>query len=267
MSLIPPPAILTPVDESAYQVKIQIFEGPLDLLLHLIRKNEVDIHDIPIAEITGQYLEYIELMEQLNIELAGEFLVMAATLIQIKSRMLLPRLTEVEDGEDPRLEIALPLLEYVRFKEAAQRLEERRWLERDVFNRGSSDEIEPVYEEPALFNLGLFDLIDAFKRVMDNLSHRRTLAVVEDRLSVRERVAQLMEIFREKEDLLFDELFSEDRSKAALVVTFLALLEVTRMGFVHIYQETPFGAIRLTVRPEAFALEEPEDDDRLEAEN
>lgn len=253
------------MEDAAYQVKIPVFEGPLDLLLHLIRRNEVDIHDIPIAKITGQYLEYLDLMDQLNIELAGEFLVMAATLIQIKSRMLLPRYTEGGEADDPRLEIALPLLEYVRYREAARQLDDRPWLERDRFNRGASDEVEPRQPEPMLFNLGLFDLIDAFKRVMDGLEQRRSLRITGDRVSLQERIAQLMELIRERQDLVFEDLFEADRDRPALIVTFLALLEVARLGFVHLYQETALGPIRLTARSEAFAREEVTEDDRPEA--
>lgn len=240
--------------EDSYQVKLPVFEGPLDLLLHLIRKNEVDIHDIPIAFMTRQYVEYIDLMKELNIEVAGEFLVMAATLIHIKSRMLLPRTGQGGDMDDPRLEIALPLLDYVRFREAARKLDDRPWLDRERFGRGDFSEVEPVKDEPALFNLGLFDLLDAFRRVMDNLSNRRTLAVEVDRISVQERIAQMMDVFRVREDLVFEDLFKEDRTRGAVVVAFLALLESVRMGLIHVYQETHFGTIRLRVRPEAFAL-------------
>jgi segregation and condensation protein A len=249
------------MENAAYQVKLPIFEGPLDLLLHLIRKNEVDIHDIPISLITSQYVEYIELMEQLNIELAGEFLVMAATLIHIKSKMLLPRAVDQDEPEDPRNELVLPLLDYLRFKEAARKLDKRKWLDRDVFLRGTSDEIEPQQSEPMLFNMGLFDLLDAFKKVMDNLSHRRSLAVRIDFVSVQERIAQLMEIFREKDDLVFEDLFSETKTKAALVVTFLALLEIIRLRFINFRQETQYGPIYLSVRREAFIRQESEDDE------
>lgn len=247
--------------EETYQVKLPVFEGPLDLLLHLIRKNEVDIHDIPIALITGQYVEYVELMKELNIEVAGEFLVMAATLIHIKSRMLLPRTIEAGETDDPRLEIALPLLEYVRFREAARRLDDRPWLERERFGRGDVSEVEPVHTEPGLFNLGLFDLLDAFRRVMDNLSHRRTLAVEVDRISVQERLAQMMDVFRIRESMIFEDLFESDRTRGAVVVTFLALLEAVRMGLVSVIQETAFGTIRLDVRAEAFEPEETATDE------
>jgi len=250
------PVILSGVEETAYQVKLPIFEGPLDLLLHLLRRNEVDIYDIPIATITGQYLEYLELMKQLNIEVAGEFLVMAATLLHIKSRLLLPSAGPDEEAEDPRLELARPLLEYIQYREAAAKLDQRPWLERDVFVRGRNDEIARPESEPALFNLGLFELLEAFKGILENLSQRQSLAVRVDRVSVRARMGELMDLFRQKSELIFVELFQGDCTRAQVVVTFLALLEIVRLGFLYIYQETVFGPIRLSVRREAFRLEE-----------
>ncbi len=241
--------------ETACQVKIPIFEGPLDLLLHLIRKNEVDIYDIPIAAITSQYLAYLELMEALNIEVAGEFLVMAATLLQIKSRMLLPALAVDEEAEDPRLEIARPLLEYIRYREAARWLDQRTWLGRDVFERGFSDDVAPPQEERSLFNLGLFDLIDAFKELMDRRVAGGVLAVGLEQASLSDKIGQLIELFRGQTDLLFADVFDAAVGRAELVLTFLAVLELARMGFIFVYQETTFGPIRLSIRPEAFEIE------------
>ncbi len=232
-----------------------MFEGPLDLLLHLIRKNEVDIYDIPVAVITGQYLEYLEMMEALNIEVVGEFLVMAATLIQIKSRMLLPPKAGEEEEEDPRLEIALPLLEYIRFKEAAGWLEERPWLERDVYIRGENDDISPPnQEELTLFNLNLFELIDAFKEVLDRSTRIKDHTVRVETTSLAERVAQVMERFRTEDNIRFTELFDPELGLGDLILTFLALLELARMGFVRIYQETSFAPIRLQSIKESFEV-------------
>ena len=150
-----------------YEVKLEIFEGPLDLLLHLIRKNEVDIFDIPIATITDQYLGYLDLMKALDISLAGDFLVMASTLIHIKSRMLLPGAQE-EEGEDPRMEITCLLLEYLKLKEAAEELTDREILERDVFARKLAPELKSqLQSEEAMLEVSLFQLIDAFKRIVD----------------------------------------------------------------------------------------------------
>jgi len=249
------------VEQTACQVKIPVFEGPLDLLLHLIRKSEVDIYDIPVALITSQYLEYLNLMKSLNIEVAGEFLVMAATLILIKSRMLLPRTEDGQDEEDPRLEIALPLLDYIRFKEAGRWLERRPWLERDVFLRGLNPDIDPPgQEERPLFNLSLFELIDAFKEIMDKVSQEAPLTVRMGEVSLAERIADLMEVFRQEESRRFEDLFQAGQGLTELIITFLAILELARMGFVDIYQEAPFGAIRLAARREAFDIEEYKDD-------
>ncbi|MCJ7832887.1 MAG: segregation/condensation protein A, partial [Deltaproteobacteria bacterium] len=148
-----------------YNVKLDIFEGPLDLLVHLIRKNEMDIYDIPIAVITAQYLEYLDLMKELNINIAGDFLVMAATLIHIKSRMLLPRPPEDEEEDDPRLELTRPLLEYLQLKEAAEQLGQRPLLYRDVFTRDFlAKEMEG--KEEGLIRVGLFELIDAVRKML-----------------------------------------------------------------------------------------------------
>lgn len=244
------------METDAYQVKIPIFEGPLDLLLHLIHKNEVDIYDIPVAEITSQYLAYLEVMKALNIELAGEFLVMAATLIQIKSKMLLPKIGP-EEEDDPRLEIALPLLEYVRFKEAAGWLDTRSWLDRDVYIRGLNDDISPPgQEEKLLFNLNLFDLIDAFKDVMDRASRIKSMTVRMDAASVSDRIAELMERIRQEPKIAFVDLFNPENGVGDLILTFLAVLEICRMGFIEIFQESAFAPIVIGSRPEAFELDD-----------
>ena len=243
------------MEDDPVQVKIPLFEGPLDLLLHLIRKNEVDIYDIPVATITGQYLEYLEVMKALNIEVAGEFLVMAATLIQIKSRMLLPPQGGEEEEEDPRLEIALPLLEYIRFKEAAGWLSERSWLDRDVYLRGEHDDVSPPnQEELTLFNLNLFELIDAFKDILDRSARLKDHRVKLEAVSLSERVAEIMERLRTEENIRFIDLFDPEKGIGDLVLTFLALLELARMGFVRIYQEASFSPIRLQPNPEAFEI-------------
>jgi len=243
------------VENDLVQVKIPLFEGPLDLLLHLIRKNEVDIYDIPVAVITGQYLEYVEMMKALNMEVVGEFLVMAATLIQIKSKMLLPPQAGDEEEEDPRLEIALPLLEYIRFKEAAGWLDERPWLERDVYLRGENDDISPPnQEELTLFNLNLFELIDAFKEVLEKSARVKDHTVRVEAASLADRVAEIMERLRTVENVRFTELFDPDLGIGDLVLTFLAVLELARMGFARIYQEAGFSPIRLQSRKEAFEV-------------
>ncbi len=230
--------------DADYKVKIPIFEGPLDLLLHLIRENEIDIYDIPIAEITKQYLEYLELMKELNLEIAGEFLVMAATLIQIKTRMLLPVDEDVppEEREDPRIELVERLLEYQAFKDASldlkDRLEERsRYFWREPLEL---EDLGP--EEPLLFDVHIFDLIAAFKRVLEN-APPEALSVTKETLTVKDRINYILERLERESPIRFEQLFEENYSREVLIVTFLALLEVLRYGIAKAYQEREFGII------------------------
>lgn len=228
-----------------YEVKLEIFEGPLDLLLHLIHKNEVDIFDIPIATITDQYLEYLDVMKALNINVAGDFLVMASTLIHIKSKMLLPQL-EDEEEEDPREEITRPLLEYMRFKEIAGELSEREILDRDVFARKMSDYLKSQIEsEEPLMDVNLFQLMDAFKRIVDQRLPGVQLKLQIAKWSVKEKTELIISVLRQKRDIYFNELFNEDRTISEFIVTFLALLEVIHIGLVKVLQTVSEGEIRL----------------------
>jgi len=228
-----------------YEVKLEIFEGPLDLLLHLINKNEVDIFDIPIATITDQYLEYLDVMKSLNINVAGDFLVMASTLIHIKSKMLLPELKD-EEEEDPREEITRPLLEYMLFREIAGELSEREVLDRDVFARKMSDYLQTQIEhEEPLMDVNLFQLMDAFKRIVDQRLPGVQLKLQIAKWSVKEKTELIISILRQKRDIFFSELFSEDRTISEFIVTFLALLEVIHIGLVKIFQPISEGEIRL----------------------
>jgi len=228
--------------EDIIKIKIPVFEGPFDLLLHLIRENKIDIYDIPISLITSQYLEYIEIMKELNLEIAGDFLVMAATLIQIKSRMLLPPDEEApsEDQEDPRRELVQRLLEYQRYKEAALdfRTKEDEWLK--VFHR------EPLSDEEEgelyLFDLSLFDLLDAFRNILDK-APSEMVSITKEILTVKNRMSIIMEIIEEHEAVRFEDLFKEGITKIHLIVTFLALLELIRLGLARAYQEREFGNI------------------------
>jgi segregation and condensation protein A len=228
-----------------YEVKLEIFEGPLDLLLHLIYKNEVDIFDIPIATITDQYLEYLDVMKALNINVAGDFLVMASTLIHIKSKMLLPELKD-EEEEDPREEITRPLLEYIRFKEIAGELSERELLDRDVFARKMSDYLQSQIEhEEPLMDVNLFQLMDAFKRIVDQRLPGVQLKLQIAKWSVKEKTEHIISVLRQKRDIYFNELFSEDKTISEFIVTFLALLEVINIGLVKVFQPISEGEIRL----------------------
>ncbi|MBN2060891.1 MAG: segregation/condensation protein A [Deltaproteobacteria bacterium] len=230
-----------------YKVKLNMFEGPLDLLLHLIRKNEVDIFDIPIAIITDQYLEYMDLLKSLNIDIAGDFLVMASTLTHIKSRMLLPELTEnEEEGEDPRNEITEPLLEYIRLKELAGELFEREILNRDVFTRKvPPDSLDHLKSDEILLDVNLFQLIDAFKKVIERELPGSKITFKAQIWSIKERTAFIMTRLKKEQSLYFHELFRDDRTIAEFIITFLALLELVHMGLIRLYQPDPYKDIRL----------------------
>ena len=231
-----------------YEVKLEIFEGPLDLLLHLIHKNEVDIFDIPIATITDQYLEYLEMMKALNINLAGDFLVMASTLIHIKSRMLLPESREESEEEDPRVEITESLLEYMRFKEVAEELSDREILDRDVFARRlphySQAQIRD--EEPHL-DVNLFQLIDAFRQIMTQRLPGVQLRLQKEMWSVKEKTEVIIDRLKKSGTLFFRELFNEQRTVSEFIVTFLALLELVHIGILRIFQATHDSDIQLNL--------------------
>jgi segregation and condensation protein A len=226
------------------RVQLEIFEGPLDLLLHLIKKNQVSITDIPIAAITEQYLATLELMQSLNLDVAGEFLVMAATLIHIKSRMLLPAgddEADEDEGMDPRDELIRRLLEYQRFKEAADQLEQREILSRDVFVRtGVPTEESP----PAAFReLSVFELLAALGRVLDRLPRDDVHEVTLEKITVREKMTLLLDTVRSSGKVLFESLFSEVKSRMEVVVTFLAMLELVKVRALRIFQEEATGPI------------------------
>lgn len=232
-----------------YEVKLEVFEGPLDLLLHLIKRNEINIYDIPIALITQHYLEYIDLMKTLNLDIAGEFLVMAATLMQIKSKMLLPpdETAEEEEVEDPRAELVRRLLEYKKYKDAAEELEKREVFWREVFGRSEKPQFEEGQEaeEPLMLDLNLFDLIDAFKKVLERTPKEEPLELRQEEVSVKDKMAIIMERLEGIESLTFDSLFDRDKNRVSLIATFLALLELVRLRLIRIQQIEEFGVIRI----------------------
>jgi segregation and condensation protein A len=226
-------------ESGEYEVRLEVFEGPLDLLLHLIRKNEMDIFDIPISIITDQYLAYLDMMKALNISVAGDFLVMAATLIHIKSRMLLPPAPGEEDEEDPRIEITRPLMEYLRLKEVAGELSERDILERDIFTRRiAPDDLAPYREEAPLPRANLFQLMDAFKQILERRSPEVELQFRTEEWSLKDKMTFIMERLRERSHA-FSELFSDRFSVSELVATFLALLELVQTGLIRVRQPDP----------------------------
>ncbi len=231
----------------AYRVRLENFEGPLDLLLHLIQQHELDIMDIPIGFITEKYVDYIMLMHELNIDVASEYLVMAATLAYIKSRMLLPPSPDADDGEeaelegDPRMELVRRLLEYQKYKLVAEQLASRSIFGRDVFSRGTQN---PASEgSAALAPISLFKLLDAFQSVLKRVKVSLDHEIEVDRLSITERINQLVDLLRPSSRLSFDDLFEGQRARADLIVTFLALLEMTRLRMTRILQDEALGPI------------------------
>ncbi|UCF78094.1 MAG: segregation/condensation protein A [Candidatus Eiseniibacteriota bacterium] len=226
-----------------YHIKLDRFEGPLDLLLHLIKKEEIDIYDIPIARITLQYLSYIEMMQMLDLDVAGEFLVMAATLMRIKARMLLPASpVEEEEEEDPRQELVRRLLEYKRFKEVAGSLREREDGRRLVFERGYS-EIAFENGEVELEETTLFDLLDALKRALERVVDAPVHEIESDGLDVVMRTEEISRLLRAKGKLLFSELLETARTRLEIIGTFISILELMRMGRAGAVQRKVFGEI------------------------
>lgn len=238
-------------DPTACLVRLDAFEGPLDLLLHLIRKNEVDICNIPIAEISRQYLDYLDLMRELNLDVAGEFLVMASTLIQIKSQMLLPSdpelLSEDEQGADPRAELVRRLLEYERYREASELLSAREMLDRDVFARNFvSTELEALPVDEAIPDVELFDLLDAFRRILARTPKESFHEVGSENISIADRISDILDYLKEKGAVNFESLFEGSPTRELIVASFLAILELCKLRMIRIVQFDSFGTIMVS---------------------
>jgi segregation and condensation protein A len=231
----------------AYEIKLDVFEGPLDLLLYLIKKNEIDIYNIPIAAITEEYLKHLEAMKSLNLDLAGEYLVMASTLVHIKSRMLLP--VSEEDAEldeaDPRAELVRQLLEYKAFKEAALSLGGRSVLGRDVFRREAFPEREQDRDEQPLVELSIFDLIEAFQKVLSTMKKEDIMEIEGERFSLTDTINEIIERLQSAGDVTFNELLGEGFTRRRLVYNFLAILELMKLKMIRACQAAPFGVIRI----------------------
>jgi segregation and condensation protein A len=257
----------TPPLPGVFQVALPTFEGPLDLLLHLIREHKVDIFDIPVSLITEKYNASLELMRDLNLDVAGEFLVMAATLAHIKSRMLLPR-SEPAPGEldteaegDPRLELVRRLLNYQKYREAARELAEHPLLGRDVFAR------QPIFRPEAqrgpapLVELSVFRLIEALDRVLKAVAPARAHEVVREQVSLSAAMEQILSGLRVNPEVTFLSLFTGQRTRGAVVVTFLALLEMVRLRRVRVRQSEDGSNILVAVQAEALNAPVPEVDE------
>jgi segregation and condensation protein A len=234
-----------PQASSAFEIKLPMFEGPLDLLLHLIKKHELNVLDLPISFVTERYLEYLQMMQELDLDEASEYLVMAATLAHIKSKMLLPQAPtaiadeEQDDGyqEDPRAELIRRLLEYQKYKAAAEQLGSRPIAGRDVFPRGMP---APAAQGPSeLASIDMYKLLDAFSAILKRVQGRSSLEVAAERITIHERMTQISDLLREIGSCTFDELFETDRSRYEVVVTFLAVLEMTKLRLTRIYQSHP----------------------------
>ena len=229
---------------SSYRVELPFYEGPMDLLFHLIKKNEIDIYDIPIALITEQYLEYIEMLKVLNLDTIGDFLVMAATLMHIKSKMLLPPDPEEEAEEiDPREELVKRLIEYRKFKDAAEKLSGREQYYSELYDRDAS--IEELKKEEILLEVSVFDLISAFRNIVVRTKDKEFHEVTVEKLTINDKISDIMEKLNFSKSLTLQQLFEEMDSKYEMVVTFLALLELIKLRLVKVVQKNPFATIEV----------------------
>ena len=233
----------------SYKIRLQIFEGPLDLLLYLVKRDHLNIYDIPIAQVTEQYLRYLELMQLLDLNIAGEFIVMAATLMQIKSKMLLPaEAGEIQEEEvDPRAELVKRLLEYEKFKEIAQDLRQRESNQQEVFKRPkSADQSGPLGETEVYFEASIFDLISAFSKALEEVPKEVFYQVIKDEFTIEDKVHQILHLLLEKPCVYLSGLFREAKNKIEIIVIFLALLELIRLKEIVARQKGLFEEIEIT---------------------
>ncbi len=232
-----------------YRCNIEIFEGPLDLLLHLIKEQKMDIQDIAISTITRQYMDYIDLMQDLNLEVAGDYLIMASELTRIKSKMLLPvqeqELEDGEEGQDPRAELMRRLQEYQRYKEAAFDLRVKEHDRQQVFVRGGEVLFDEDSGEEMIAEASAFDLLNAFQNILKNKEFKKDYEITVSTFSVADRLTHILEILNAAKTITFDSLFTVLNTRRELIVTFLALLESMRLKLVRIQQAKQFDPIRL----------------------
>jgi segregation and condensation protein A len=224
-----------------YGIKLEMFEGPMDLLLHLIQKNDLDIYDIPISKITSEYVAYIDMMKNLNLEVAGDFLVMAATLMKIKSKMLLPTHENEESGEELKNELVNRILEYKKFKEASKILLTNLEDRKDIYSRN----MEPEFKEDDFgVEVTIFNLLDAFRTVLEK-AKRAPKEIIKEECTVEEKMKFVLFELETREFLAFFSLFSEDETKRSVIVTFLAMLELLKTGQITVKQDKAFSEIRI----------------------
>jgi segregation and condensation protein A len=247
-----------------YKVQFEVFEGPLDLLLYLIKKEEVDIYAVNLTKLASQFLEYVELMRQFDLEVAGEFLVMASTLMYIKSRELLPVEQQAvvegdeEEGEDPRWELIRQLVEYKKFKDAAAQLQVLEARQENVFPRVPGKIEFAAEAEPAKSEAGIFDLLNAVNGILKRFTEKAssTRQIYEDKWTVSEKIEFVRTTIAERGAVKFSELFETAANRAEVICTFLALLELIRMKQIQCVQPEPFAEIEISVAPPAPAVAE-----------
>jgi len=232
-----------------YRIRLEMFEGPLDLLLYLVKKDHLNIYDIPIAKVTQQYLEYINLMQLLDLNIVGEFLVMAATLMQIKSKMLLPaeELAALEEQQDPRAELVKRLLEYEKFKQIAENLKQREINQQEVFKRPKTEESVDTKaldkQENKYFEASIFDLINAFSQALKDIPREVFYEVIKDQYTVEQKVHDILHLLLVQTEIKLAELFSKTKSKMEIIVIFLAILELAKMKEIIARQDVEFQDI------------------------
>ncbi|MDP3042574.1 MAG: segregation/condensation protein A [Candidatus Omnitrophota bacterium] len=232
-----------------YKIRLDMFEGPLDLLLYLVKKDHLNIYDIPIAKVTQQYLEYINLMQLLDLNIVGEFLVMAATLMQIKSKMLLPaeELAVLEEQGDPRAELVKRLLEYEKFKQIAENLKQREASQQEIFKRPKTEEVaeSKAFDRQVdkYFEANIFDLINAFSRALKDIPREVFYEVIKDQYTVEQKVHDILHLLLVQTEIKLSELFSKTKSKMEIVVIFLAILELAKMKEIIARQDVEFEDI------------------------
>ncbi len=235
--------------QEEYKVELEVFEGPLDLLLYLIKKEEVDIYDIPIEKITNQYMQYLDVMRMLDLNIAGDFLVMAATLMMIKSRMLLPveerRQEEEEEDTDPRWDLVRQLVEYKKFKDAAIHLEECEFVQENIFGREGDDVQLGPDTELTMQDVNIFDLISAFNDALSKVQREDLKEIFTERFTVGEKIEMIVKTLEKSDKMLFSSLFTGMVSRVEIVCTFLALLELIRLKQVRARQDSSFGEIMI----------------------
>jgi segregation and condensation protein A len=228
-----------------YQLKLAVFEGPFDLLLYLIKKNQIDIYDIPIATITEEYLSYIEMMENLNLNIASEFIVIAATLLYIKSKMLLPKDEILEQEEDPRMDLVQHLIEYNTYKELSEKMRVYELKKRDLFER-----LYPitVAGEDKELSIDVYTLVKAMDEVLGRIKERRLIVIPGEKIRVKDRIFELVEMLKKNENVGFFSICNVEKSRLYVISLFLAILELLRLKVIGAYQEETFGDIVLTLK-------------------